>query len=47
MPEKELKLKVIEALQDDVNKSIVRIDSNFMQEISVRPGDIVKIIGER
>jgi len=47
MPEKELKLKVIEALQDDVNKSIVRIDSNFMQEIGVRPGEIVKIIGER
>ena len=47
MPEKELKLKVIEALQDDVNKSIVRIDSNFMQEIGIRPGEIVKIIGER
>jgi len=47
MPEKELKLKVIEALQDDVNKSIVRIDSNFMQEIGVRPGEIVKIAGER
>jgi len=47
MPEKELKLKVIEALQDDVNKSIVRIDSNFMQEIGVRPGEIVKIMGER
>ncbi|MBU1204966.1 MAG: CDC48 family AAA ATPase [Nanoarchaeota archaeon] len=47
MPEKELKLKVIEALQDDVNKSIVRIDSNFMQEIGVRPGEIVKITGER
>jgi len=47
MPEKELKLKVIEALQDDVNKSIVRIDSTFMQEIGVRPGDVVKVIGER
>jgi len=47
MPEKELKLKVIEALQDDVNKSIVRIDSNFMQQIGVRPGEVIKIIGER
>ena len=47
MPEKELKLKVIEALQDDVNKSIVRVDSSFMQEIGVRPGDVVKVIGER
>ncbi len=47
MPEKEFKLKVIEALQDDVNKSIVRIDSNFMQQIGVRPGDVIKITGER
>jgi len=47
MPEKELKLKVIEALQDDINKSIVRIDSNFMQQIGVRPGEVIKITGER
>src|SRR6185503_1812495 len=30
-----------------VNKGIVRIDSTFMKEISVRPGDIVEIEGER
>ncbi len=47
MQEKELKLKVIEALQDDVNKSIVRIDSNFMQQIGVRPGEVIKIVGDR
>ena len=47
MPEKEIKLKVAEAIQDDVNKGIVRVDSSFMREIGVRPGDIVEIEGER
>jgi transitional endoplasmic reticulum ATPase len=47
MPEKELKLKVAEAIQDDVNKGIVRIDSSFLGNISVRPGDIVELEGER
>jgi transitional endoplasmic reticulum ATPase len=42
-----IKLKVAEAVQDDVNKGIVRIDSNFMQKIGIRPGDIVEIKGER
>ncbi|MDP6293168.1 MAG: CDC48 family AAA ATPase [Candidatus Woesearchaeota archaeon] len=44
---KDAKLKVAEAIQDDVNKGIVRIDSNFMRTIDVRPGDIVEIEGER
>jgi len=44
---KEIKLKVAEAIQDDVNKGIVRIDNNFMREIGVRPGDFVEINGER
>ena len=43
----ELRLKVAEAIQDDVNKGIVRIDNNFMIQIGVRPGDIVEITGER
>ncbi len=47
MAEKELKLKVAEAIQDDVNKGIVRIDSTFLNEIEVRPGDIVELEGER
>ncbi|MBI2651458.1 CDC48 family AAA ATPase [Candidatus Woesearchaeota archaeon] len=47
MSEKELKLKVAEAIQDDVNKGIVRIDSSFLNEISSRPGDIVELEGER
>ena len=45
--DKELKLKVAEAIQDDVNKGIVRIDSGFMQEIGARVGDIVELEGER
>ncbi len=47
MAEKEVKLKVAEAIQDDVNKGIVRVDSGFMKEIDTRPGDIVEIEGER
>ncbi|PIY60601.1 ATPase, partial [Candidatus Woesearchaeota archaeon CG_4_10_14_0_8_um_filter_47_5] len=46
MTTKKIKLKVAEALQDDVNKGIVRIESNFMHQIGVRPGDIVEIIGK-
>ncbi len=44
---KELKLKVAEALQDDVNKGIVRIDTAYMRDIDIRPGNIVEIEGER
>jgi transitional endoplasmic reticulum ATPase len=43
----EILLKVAEAVQDDVNKGIVRIDSNFMKQINANPGDIVEIAGER
>ncbi len=43
----ELSLKVAEAIQDDVNKGIVRVDSNLMREIDVRPGDIVELEGSR
>jgi len=47
MPDKELKLKVAEAIQDDVNKGIVRIDSSLLNNIVIRPGDIVELEGER
>ena len=47
MPVKEIKLKVTEAVQDDVNKGIVRIDTGFMHEISIRPGDFVEMQGQR
>ena len=43
----EIKLKVMEAVQDDVNKGIVKIDSNFMRQINVNPGDVVEINGDR
>jgi transitional endoplasmic reticulum ATPase len=43
----EIKLKVAEAIQDDVNKGIVRIDSSFMHELGIRPGEIIEITGER
>src|SRR3990170_2021483 len=42
-----IKLKVSEAIQDDVNKGIVRIDSTLMSRIGVKPGDIVEIEGAR
>ncbi len=47
MAEKEIRLKVAEAIQDDVNKGIVRIDSNFMKQIDLRVGNIVELEGER
>ncbi|MBU0758515.1 MAG: CDC48 family AAA ATPase [Nanoarchaeota archaeon] len=43
----EIKLKVAEAIQDDVNKGIVRIDSSFMHQLGLRSGDIIEIEGER
>ncbi len=43
----DIKLKVAEAIQDDVNKGIVRIDSGYMKQMQVRPGDVVEIQGPR
>ena len=43
----DIKLRVAEAVQDDVNKGIVRIDSTLMKQINVAPGDIVEIEGKR
>jgi transitional endoplasmic reticulum ATPase len=43
----DIKLKVAEAIQDDVNKGVVRIDSTFMKQIGVREGHFVEIMGER
>ncbi|MBW2966794.1 AAA family ATPase, partial [Candidatus Woesearchaeota archaeon] len=47
MEKKELKLKVAEAIQDDVDKGIVRIDSTLMKDLGIRGGDIIEIKGER
>jgi len=45
--EQQISLKVAEAVQDDVNKGIVRIDSNVMRQLGVKPGDIVELKGGR
>jgi len=44
---KEIRLKVAEAQQDDVNKGIVRIDSQIMKELGIAQGAIVEIEGDR
>lgn len=43
----ESNLKVMEALQEEAYKGIVRIDTETMREIGVRVGDIVEIEGGR
>ncbi len=47
MPETIIRLKVMEAVQDDVNRGIVKVDSSFMKQIGVVPGDVVEVKGER
>ncbi len=47
MVDSEIKLKVAEAIQDDVNKGIVRLDSNFIHQLGIKPGDIVQVEGQR
>ncbi len=44
---KEVQLKVAEAIQDDINKGIIRLDTSYMKELDIRPGNIVEIEGER
>ncbi len=43
----ELRLKVAEAMQEDVNKGIVRIDHKLLRELQLREGDILEIEGGR
>lgn len=47
MPEHEIELKVAEALQNDVGRGIVRIDSKSAKRIDVSTGDIVEIAGPK
>ena len=49
MPEqpKEIKLKVLEALQDDAYKGVARIDTEVMHALGLNRGDIISIKGER
>ena len=43
----DIKLKVAEAHQDDVNKGIVRVDSSIIRSLGLNIGDVVGIKGER
>jgi transitional endoplasmic reticulum ATPase len=43
----ELKLKVVEALQDDVYKGIARVDPQLMRSLGLNRGDIIEIIGQK
>lgn len=47
MTVQEIKLKVLEALQDDAYKGIARIDTEVMKALGLRRGDIITIQGER
>ena len=47
MTNKDVNLKVQEALQEEAYKGIVRIDSQTMRHIDVKAGDIVEIEGSR
>ncbi len=42
-----IKLKVLEALQDDAYKGIARIDTEVMKLLGLRRGDIISIKGEK
>jgi transitional endoplasmic reticulum ATPase len=45
--EHSLKLRVVEALQDDAYKGIVRIDPSLMKKLNLERGDIVSVSGDR
>jgi transitional endoplasmic reticulum ATPase len=45
--EKQIQLKVVEAMQDDAYKGIARIDSEVMRELDIRRGDVIVIKGNR
>ena len=47
MTNKPIRLKVVEALQDDAYKGIARIDAEIMRELGIKRGDVVLIKGNR
>ncbi|MDD2678355.1 MAG: CDC48 family AAA ATPase [Candidatus Nanoarchaeia archaeon] len=47
MDNNEVQLKVAEAMQDDVGKGIVRIDSQVMKELGIKRGEPVEITGDK
>ena len=42
-----VKLRVVEALQDDAYKGIARVDTEIMKELGIKRGDIVLIRGQK
>src|SRR3989344_1398872 len=46
-PQKPIKLRVAEALQDDAYRGIARIDFEVMKELGIRRGDVITIKGQR
>jgi len=47
MKPQDIKLKVVEALQDDAYKGIARIDPQIMKILGLARGDIISIKGGR
>ncbi|MEW6528482.1 MAG: CDC48 family AAA ATPase [Candidatus Micrarchaeota archaeon] len=47
MAEKSILLKVAEALQNDIGRGIVRINSNVKKELDLTTGDFVKLSGKK
>jgi transitional endoplasmic reticulum ATPase len=45
--EKEIKLKVVEALQDDAYKGIARIDAETLRKLDLKRGDIITVKGAK
>ena len=45
--QKDIKLKVMEALQEEAYKGIVRIDTETMHNLGVHAGDVISITGAR
>lgn len=44
---REVKLQVVEALQDDAYKGVARIDSSIMKLLGIERGDIISITGNK
>ena len=43
----QIKLRVVEALQDDAYKGIARIDHEVMRDLDIKRGDVIIIKGGR
>jgi len=45
--EKQIQLKIVEALQDDAYKGVARLDSEMMRKLDIQRGDVILIKGNR